>query len=214
MRKRLLLCLWGHRTHDLHKIINNYNSKFSTFDIDLLISTWNSVDIDAYKFKYVVKHEVPTDEYLDQIGFPYTEQLKATNQRHHPARTGHYALFFHSYQIAQYIRNNNLQYDALIKARTDLYFTTDYEFNFETNIVYLLENLMSQNYGVNDQFLAGKFEYVLNAFATETFQEAMQFISGAFNPEEGLHKLFIQKNVQYNEITTTHYTLLPDRRIK
>lgn len=212
MSKRLLLCLWGHRTSDLPQVLDYYHTQFAEYTIDTLLSTWDDVDTSAFNFTYTIKNPSPTHESLDAMEFPYSVQIRPWH--HHPARFGQYALYFHAQAISQYIKQHNLQYDVLIKVRTDLFFTTNYTFDFEQDTVYLLENLLSRGLGINDNFFAGKFEYTLNAFSVERIEEWFPFITLYYNPEVVWERIFKDRNITYVEVPTNEYHLLPNRRIK
>ena len=208
----MLICIWGNRMQYFGEVKNNFQQIFSDFDIDWLISTWDDVNTDGHDFKFILKSPQPTTSQLYDINFIGTSQI-----RHHPEyeklKEGQYAQVFHKTNIHQFIKSNNLQYDALVISRNDLWFETNYIFDFEKEIVYVPLNFMGGPGTLNDHFSCGKFDYVLKSMGFSSVREYVDFLeeSDPWNPEHALMLLFEKLNISWMEFTSQKYRLFPDR---
>jgi len=160
-----------------------------------------------------MKHKSPTKEYLDEIEFPYTQQIKSVPEWH-GARLGHYAQFYHNYKIYEFLENNNLEYDVLVKTRTDLVFTANLKININSDMCYVPEIYWpSKGVGINDHFILGKFSYVKKSLRIENFNEFFSLVENNWNPETIHQKLILKNECKYSEFPCSTYLLLPDRKL-
>lgn len=211
--KKGLVCMWGMNRYPLSILQEKIKSQFLGLELDFLISTWTDCVIDA-DFKYVIQHTSPTDEYLDELKFPYTLQLKG-NKEWWPLRKGCYAQFFHNYKIVEFLKQNNIKYDVLIKTRTDLSFETEFDFNFDLDICYLPKIYWnSVGVGVNDHFICGKYSYLLKSLEIKNFEDFFKTIETSWNPETVHQSLLVNNNAECKEFSCNSYILLPDRKMK
>jgi hypothetical protein len=214
---KLLLCFWGlYRNNNIDEIIENYKRLLPNYDIDFLISTWDSQPIDTDKFKYVIKTPDPTVESVKESGFPYTLQAKNCEGRDH-MRIGHYAQFFHNFLIVKYIKDNNLssEYQYLAKSRCDVLFNTDFDFIINDDICYLPEIYWpSRGVGINDNFLFGRFDYIMKSINMNKFEDFFETVERSWNPETVNQNLILGNSCIYKEFQCSSYALLPDRIYK
>jgi hypothetical protein len=209
----ILICYWGLSRGDISISIDNYLKMFEGHKVDFLLSTWDDQEIDESRFKYILKHKSPTKEYLDEIKFPYTQQIKFV-PAWHGSRLGHYAQFYNNYKIYEFINNNDLNYDVLVKTRTDLVFSTNIEFDFTTDMCYVPEIYWpSRGVGINDHFILGKFSYLKKALKIDNFQNFFHNIENNWNPESVHQKLILDNDCKYSEFHCSSYLLLPDRKL-
>jgi len=209
----ILICYWGLSRGDISISIDNYLKMFDGHKVDFLLSTWDDQEIDDSRFKYVMKHKSPTKEYLDEIEFPYTQQIKSVPEWH-GARLGHYAQFYHNYKIYEFLENNNLEYDVLVKTRTDLVFTANLKININSDMCYVPEIYWpSKGVGINDHFILGKFSYVKKSLRIENFNEFFSLVENNWNPETIHQKLILKNECKYSEFPCSTYLLLPDRKL-
>lgn len=210
---KALIFLWGQIRYDLNDTIDSINKILPKCEYDLFISTWEDQIFDESIFKYVIKSPPPTKELLDNIGFPYTKQIKNYSEWH-GFRFGHYAQFFHNYKISKLLNSNNFNYDVLIKSRTDLVFETDFSFDFNQNICYVPKIYWgSKGVGINDHFVCGKFDYLKKCINMESFEGFFSTIENSWNPETTQQNLIIGNQCYYTEFDCNSYMLLPDRKM-
>jgi hypothetical protein len=172
------------------------------------------IRIDENQFKYILRYPSPTLEYLNNINFPFTQQIKNFPEWH-GVRLGHYAQFFHNYEISKFIGDNKLEYDILVKSRCDLVFDKNFNFDFSVDMCYVPEIYWgSKGVGINDHFICGKFSYVNKSLKMESFTEFFNIIESSWNPETANQKLIINNGSKYFEFSCTSYKLLPDRKMK
>lgn len=209
----ILICYWGQSRGDISISIDNYIKMFEGHKIDFLLSTWDDQEFDESKFKYVLRHKAPTREYLDEIKFPYTKQIKFVPEWHGTS-LGHYAQFFNNYKIYEFLENNNLEYDVLAKTRTDLVFSSNITLDLSLDVCYVPEIYWpSRGVGINDHFIIGKFSYIKNAIKLINFEEFFSVIENTWNPETVNQKLIQQNQCKYFEFPCLTYLLLPDRKL-
>lgn len=210
--KKTLACLWGLTKMDINETINGLKNIFGN-NIDFLISTWDDQVFDEYNFKYILKSKAPTQKFLDEINFPFTQQIK-NNPEWHVVRLGHYAQFYHNYKILNFLNNQNLNYDILIKSRADLIFDTEFNFDFSTNKCYVPEIYWaSKGVGINDHFICGNFEYLKKSLHIQDFEDFFYVVENTWNPESILQKLLFMNNSSYIEFKCNSYLLMPDRKL-
>jgi hypothetical protein len=211
---KILACLYGLVRTNLDSTIQNLKDQFSNFDIDFLISTWDDQIFEEEKFKYIIKNNPPTDEYLNTINFPYTRQIKNVPNFQH-LRKGHYAQFYHNYRISEFLESNSIDYDILIKSRTDLVFETNFDFDFNKDICYIPEIYWaSKGVGINDHFICGRFDYIKRAIKISKFEEFLPIIENSWNPETVNQNLILGNSCSYLEFPCYSYLLLPDRKMR
>lgn len=211
---KILACLYGSVRTNLDSTIQSLKDQFSNFNIDFLISTWDDQIFEEEKFKYIIKNNPPTDEYLNSINFPYTRQIKNVLDFQH-LRKGHYAQFFHCHIISNFLHQNNLDYNILIKSRTDLVFKTNFDFDFNKDICYIPEIYWaSKGVGINDHFICGRFDYIKRSIKIDTFEEFLPIIENSWNPETVNKNLILGNDCSYLEFPCDSYLILPDRKMK
>jgi hypothetical protein len=210
---KILACVYGEIRGDINYLITNINKNFKG-DIDFLISTWNNQKINEELFKYIILSDVPTDEYLNNIGFPYTQQIKGVEQWHN-LRIGHYSQFYHIYKISNFIENNELNYDVLLISRSDLVFETNFNFNFSLDTCFIPDIYWaSKNVGINDHFICGNYQYLKKSIKILEFKSFFEVIETSWNPETVKKRLLEMNNSNYYEFDCNSYILLPDRKMK
>lgn len=210
MKKSLLLCFWGHRMDHFLEVKDNFEKIFSDFEIDFLISTWDDVNTDNHNFKFIIKTPPPTATYLNEINFLGSGQIRHYSD-YDQLRFGQYALFFHKFKIHEFINNNQLKYDTLVIARTDLWFETDHIFDFQKDIIYVPLNFLGGPGVVNDHFLCGKFDYTLKAISLPSINDYGNLLETSWNPEHTVLRIFENLNLDWTEFQPTKYKLLPNR---
>lgn len=206
-----LICLWGLIRGDINSVVENYKLMFPNYKLDFLISTWEDQMIDENLFFKVLRFPSPTDQYLDQIKFPYTKQL-AADPKVQKFRVGIYSLFFHNFKIGEFLKEINGQYDMLAKARTDLIFHTNHEFDFSQDICYIPENRYCGGGFVNDHFVCGKFDYVKKALKMDVFDDFFEVLENSFNSEVANLKMIVDNGCKIVQFPFYYYINLPDRR--
>jgi hypothetical protein len=206
-----LICFWGKIRDNIEIVKNNYYKLFPEHNLKFLISTWDSEVFDKRLFNFVIQNNDPTEEYLNQINFPYTQQLK-NNPNLNYGRIGHYSQFFHNLKIYNFIENLNHDYDFIIKCRTDLIFETKYIFDFTKNICFVPKIYhASKGFGINDHFMAGNFNYLKNSMKMKDLYSVYEIFENSWNPEIVLEKLIKYNNCIIEEFDCSSYKLLPDR---
>lgn len=210
--KNTLVCLWGLTKFDLTDTVIGLKNIFGD-NIDFLISTWDDQLFNEEYFKFILKSKSPTKEYLDEIGFPFTQQIKNVPEWH-SVRFGHYAQFYHNFKILQFLNDNSLNYDILVKSRTDVVFETDFNFDFSIDKCYIPEIYWaSKGVGINDHFICGDFSYLKESLHIENFEEFFEIVENTWNPETILQKLLLSNNSNIMEFKCSSYLLLPDRKL-
>lgn len=211
---KTIVCLWGVIREDISIVINNIKKMNGDDEIDFLISTWDDQVFDETLFKYVLKHPAPTQEYLDSINFPFTIQTKNVLKWRY-GRLGCYSQFYNKHMINNFINDNNLSYDILIKSRTDLIFNTNFNFDYTKDFCYIPKTYHgSKGVGLNDHFMAGNFELMKRAIYTKTFEIIYPIIENSWNPETVNEKLLIKNSINHIEFDCTTYKLSPNRIFK
>lgn len=236
MANKLLICFWGklktgeylrnnpfmengyyeERSITFQTLIDNYKNQFPNFDIDFLLSTWDDVNLDEYEnqLKYIQKHKEPSDweSFLNEKNFPHVSQI-----RHHPIyhinRPGIYVRLFHMEQISKFLKENNINYDAILFSRTDIYFEIDEKstIDFTKDICYLPEVYWGSrgHTFVNDHIVMGKYEYVLNAIHIDSIDSMYDTIFHSWNGEQVLFSTLEKNNAVYTEFVCSKYCRFP-----
>lgn len=210
-KKKALFCFWGKSRIDFKIIKENISKTFSDYDIDFLLSTWYDEEYDESQFNYIIKSQSPTEDFLNFIKFPYTLQLQS-NYGPKSWRFGHYSQYFHTLKIHEFINNNNLNYDILCKLRSDLFFESNYQFDFNKNICYIPKNYHCE-IGVNDHFMIGRFDYMKKVIQIDS-NDIYSLLENSWNPEIALQTFFKINNFNVVEFECQSYKLLPDREYK
>ena len=210
---KTLIFFWGKTNGQFNLVIDNFKKIFSNSEIEFGISTWDDQNFDESIFTYVIKSKQPTNDFLNEIKFPYTQQIKNVPEWHN-IRIGHYSQFYHNFKISEFLHSNNLNYDVLIKSRTDLLFETDFNFNFENNICYVPQIYWgSKGVGINDHFICGKYEYLKKSLFMYNLESFFPIIENSWNPETIHQNLILINEGRYVEFDCKSYTLLPDRKM-
>lgn len=210
---KTLIFLWGKTSEQLNLVVDNFKKVFSDSEIDFGISTWDNQHFDESLFKYVIKTEEPTQDFLDKIKFPYTLQIKNVPEWHN-IRFGHYSQFYHNFKISEFLASNVFNYDVFGKSRADLIFETNYKFDFTRNICFLPEIYWaSKGVGINDHFICGKYEYLKKCLFMDKFESFFSTIENSWNPETIHQKLISNNQGSYVEFDCQSYKLLPDRKM-
>ena len=209
--KKMLLCFWGkpkvgtflqncpfanwdkfsveETNIDIKKVYNQYLKMFPDHQLEVLWCTWSHINFDSHKIP--IKYKLPLDEpsdwesYLNSINFPYVMQIK-----HHPIynlnRPGIYTQFFSQFNIINFIKKNNLEYDSIIISRTDIFHIPNEDFIFDLNqdVIYVPEIYWgSRGTGVNDHVVIGNFNTVVNSLYYEKFSDLTTIIENSYNGE-------------------------------
>jgi hypothetical protein len=216
MKKRLLICFWGRVSECISQVKENFNKIFHSYEIDYLISTWSTENLILSDFDYVIASKSPSKEDLDSMRFPYCRQIKNVPEWH-VMRFGHYAQFYHNFNIVNFLKQNKIKYDFLARTRTDVFFETS--FNFEDNInsecCFLPEIYWnSKGVGINENFIIGKFDYVMKSLNIENFESFFPVVEQSWNPETMHQSLILLNDCRYSEFSCDTYTLLPTRKFK
>lgn len=196
-------------------VIENYKTLFTGHNIDVLWSTWENSDLTPYEhhITYTLRQTEYDDwnTYLDELGMPYTAQL-LSNPQYKDARIGHYRQYMHKLEITKFIRENNLQYDVLILARTDIIFTPEETVSFDLtqDTCYVPEIYWgSRGIGINDHVIIGKFQYVLDAVTMNGWPDVFARIQNAYNPEDVMRQLTIGRGFNVVEFPCSIYCKYP-----
>lgn len=210
---KALVFFWGQIRDDISKTIDNLYKNFPNLNLDFSITTWDNQIFDESLFKNIIITKCPNREYLDNIQFPFTQQIKNVPEWHN-IRIGHYSQFYHNFKISEFLHSNNLNYDVLIKSRTDLLFETDFNFNFENDICYVPQIYWgSKGVGINDHFICGKYEYLKKSLFMYNLESFFPIIENSWNPETIHQNLILINEGRYVEFDCKSYTLLPDRKM-
>jgi hypothetical protein len=173
--------VWG----DLNSVVDNaLNILSAIVDPTALISTWKSCESSCDLDKKVLKifHEDINDNYLDSIGFPYTQQL-TRNTQWSKFRLGHYANFVN---VANTLFSTDLsQYDYVVKTRTDLMLDFIPPENLLSESVYTFPTFwggqLGDNRFLNDHFLLGTKGDVVDVY--RGVLDIKKELSQMWNPE-------------------------------
>lgn len=208
-KKRAVFCFWGQVRGDFSIIKYKLVNLFQNYNIDFLLSTWENEQVDESHFDFVIRSISPTDEFLDIINFPYTQQIQS-NYRPRNWRYGHYAQYFHTQKIYDFIKTNNLNYDILCKSRADLLFDSAHKFDFDKDICFIPKNYHCE-IGLNDHFMIGNFRIMKKVICIEDLKEVYPILENSWNPEIALQIYLTKNNVNVIEFNCESYKLLPDR---
>lgn len=210
---KALVFLWGQIRDDISKTIDNLYKNFPNLDLDFSITTWDNQIFDESLFKNIIRTECPSQKYLDNIQFPYTQQIKNVPEWH-SVRIGHYSQFYHNFKISEFLAENNFNYDVLIKSRADLIFETDFDFDFSADICYVPQIYWpSKGVGINDHFICGKYQYLKKSLYMYNFESFFPIVENSWNPETIHQKLILINEGRYVEFGCKSYTLLPNRKM-
>lgn len=197
--------VWG----DLNSIVDNtLNILSSTVEPTVLISTWKSCESSCDLNKKVLKifHGDIDDNYLNNIGFPYTQQL-ARNTQWSKFRVGHYANFVN---VANALFSMDLsQYDYVVKTRTDLMLDFIPPENLMSGSVYTFPTFWGGQLGdsrfLNDHFLMGTKDDVLDVY--RGVLDITKELSHMWNPEMYMRYLVKRANKDIRILEATKYLI-------
>lgn len=185
VKKKCLVLFNGVVWSDLNSIIDNtLNILSSTVEPTALISTWKSCESSCDLNKKVLKifHDDIDDNYLNSIGFPFTQQL-ARNTQWSKFRFGHYANFVN---VANTLFSTDLsQYDYVVKTRTDLMLDFILPENLVSGSVYTFPTFWGGQLGdsrfLNDHFLLGTKDDIIDVY--KGVVNITKELSHMWNPE-------------------------------
>jgi hypothetical protein len=179
----------------------------SIFEPTYLISTWKRFKDYSHPKHDVIKflHDDIDETYLDQINFPYTEQLmKHPESRHW--RMGHYVNFVN---VAKVLRSFDVSpYDYIIKTRTDLLLNFNPPADPAPQTVYTSPTYWGGQLGIHrylsDHFLLGSRDDILDVY--EPVANIFHDFSKMWNPEVYMRYLVThaEKNVVMLHINKYH----------
>jgi hypothetical protein len=247
-KKRMLICLWGKRKQasflqlnpflpddtyktvpfkietdvNINTVIDNYKNMFTDVQSDVLWSTWAGEKIDDLieDVQYIITNNEPEDweTFLNKIQFPHHTQIR-NHPVYHTTRPGVYTRLFHVNQIDRFIKENKINYDVIVLARTDVLFkiADEEEINFDEDVCYIPEIYWGSRGEtfVNDHVIFGKFDYVLDKIKSHTTEEMKdddflyEALYHAWNPEQLQKKIITKNNGNIKEVKCKTYYRFP-----
>lgn len=160
----------------LIECIENYKKIFAWANPDIWAFTWKTEDgreeqLRPHVYKLFAEENSPTDEFLDSIGFPYTQQLKQRYPANKVCRIGHYSTIYGLDFLFKKIIESGEKYEYALRARNDLYFegnTNDWEEIVRNDPnAYITHGVLwgDHNSQYNDHIGFSRFDLVKNIWA-------------------------------------------------
>jgi hypothetical protein len=176
---------------------------------DIYVITYSEYINSNFNIK-ILKTNKPEDK--EVIKFPMTRQTLGYNESDKfRINYGIYILFSQTPDQIFKNRETFINYDYILKCRSDLIFETP-EFNFNENNLYTFECFWggcryNKRY-TNDHLIFGKSEEVLKVISKKEDSDLSKF----WNPEEYMTHLYLNSSLNKVELTTDKYYLISKDR--
>lgn len=203
---RCLLLLNGIVHDNIQSVIDCHYRHLSSsgYDVTCLISTWKSCEHKCITGSMKFLHEDVDYEYLDKIGFPYSQQL-LSNPQWQSLRLGHYANFVN---VAKTLSSIDISsYDCIAKSRTDLFLDFIPPDTLLQGNIYTFPTFwggqMNNNMFMNDHYLLGTIKDMVEVYSGVS--SMIQEFSSMWNPEMYMRYLTIKAEKSICIMTAKKY---------
>lgn len=206
--KQCLVLLNGIVGNNQDSIIDEISESLSnsTFEPTYLISSWKKFENYSHPKHKIIKflHDDIDDFHLDQIKFPYTQQL-VKHPEYKYCRIGHYVNFVNVSKVL--LSFDTSPYDYIIKTRTDLLLNFYPPNNPTPKTVYTFPTFWGGQLGIdrylNDHFLMGHRDDILDVY--ELVSNIFQDLPQMWNPEMYMKYIVSRAQKNINILYTNKY---------